>query len=146
LSGSIDNGAGLGKIRRMSMMIDHVAIACRDVEAQRAWYEATFGFHVVFRKPPARPGGQTAYLMGLDGGQTTIELMADDGQPAAGRGIFVRGISHIAFRVDSYERWAARLEKAGVAWLGDAAEATGGGRLRSFTDPEGNILQIVQRQ
>ena len=38
----------------------------------------------------------------------------------------------------------AELRKHGVQ-LEDAVPAIGGGMLRSFYDPEGNMLQIVQR-
>ena len=34
---------------------------------------------------------------------------------------------------------------AGVRWLGPPGEAVGGGALRSFLDPEDNMLQIVAR-
>jgi predicted enzyme related to lactoylglutathione lyase len=42
------------------------------------------------------------------------------------------------------EAATAELRKHGVQ-LEDAVPAIGGGMLRSFYDPEGNMLQIVQR-
>ena len=39
----------------------------------------------------------------------------------------------------------ARLDAKGVRWTGEIGQAVGGGRLRSFTDPDGNLLQIVER-
>jgi hypothetical protein len=33
----------------------------------------------------------------------------------------------------------------GVAWTGETAAAVGGGKVRSFCDPEGNLVQIVAR-
>jgi glyoxylase I family protein len=128
------------------MRFDHVAIACRDVEAQRAWYESILQFQVKARKSPSRPDApETAYLSGPPGSQVLLELMPDDRQAPAGRKPFTSGISHIAFAVDSFAAWEQRLSEAGVRWLGEPVEALGGGKLRSFLDPEGNMLQIIER-
>jgi glyoxylase I family protein len=132
--------------------IDHAAIACRDVERMRAWYERALGFVVVARRAPPRPPGPGApgsasptYLVGPPEGGATIELMPDDGGAAAQRRPFTPGISHIALRVSDIGAWEARLTELGVHWLGERAEATGGGTVRSFLDPEENMLQIVER-
>jgi catechol 2,3-dioxygenase-like lactoylglutathione lyase family enzyme len=125
---------------------DHIALACRDVEAVRAWYERVLGFQVAVHKPPTRAGGQSAYLIGLQGTPTKLELMEDNGLPPPGREMKTRGLSHLALAVPSFAEWEARLTLRGVTWLGTAVEATGGGRLRSFQDLEGNVLQIVERR
>ncbi|MBI4602278.1 MAG: VOC family protein [Planctomycetes bacterium] len=130
----------------MSPGFDHVALACRDPEALRVWYEEVLGFRTLALKSPSRPGvlGAT-FLVGPEGSATALELTPDDGLEPRGREPFTRGISHIALRVGDYAAWEARLTEKGVRWLGDPVEALGGGRLRSFLDPEGNMLQIVQR-
>jgi glyoxylase I family protein len=128
------------------MRIDHVALACRDVEALRAWYERVLDFRVVARRSPSRPdSAATTYLAGPAGGPVTFELMPDDRTAPRTREAFAPGLSHVAFQVDSLAEWEARLSASGVRWLGDAGDATGGGRVRSFLDPEGNMLQIVER-
>jgi len=133
----------------MRLRVDHIAIACRDVERMREWYERVLGFRVVFCKPPSqeppRAGEQATYLAGPEGSYVTLELMPFDGEAAPGRKIFTMGISHIAFTVDDISSEEARLTSLGVAWLGDRAAATGGGSVRSFLDLEGNILQLVER-
>jgi catechol 2,3-dioxygenase-like lactoylglutathione lyase family enzyme len=127
------------------MRLDHVAIACRDVERMRAWYEEALSFTAAARKPPPRPGAQAAYLIRPPDGGATLELMADDGGASAPRAAFTRGLSHVAIQVADFDACEARLTALGVRWLGDRAEALGGGILRSFLDPEENMLQIVQR-
>jgi len=130
------------------MRIDHVAIACRDVETQRKWYEEVLGVKVAGRKPaPSRPGvTEAAYLVGPPGNPTTIELMPDDDTAPVSRKPFAPGLSHLALAIDDFDAWEARLTRAGVSWLGPVGEAISGGRLRSFLDPEGNMLQIVERR
>ena len=128
------------------MRFDHIAIACRDVESMRSWYEKVLGFEVMARKAPSRADApETTYLLGPRGSPTTVELMPDDRAGPPGRKLFTRGISHIALQVDDFAAWEDRLEQQGVRWAGAAVEAVGGGKLRSFLDPEGNVLQIVQR-
>jgi glyoxylase I family protein len=128
------------------MYVDHIAIACRDVERMRIWYERVLGFEVRAQKTPSRPDASApTYLVGLPGSPTTLELMPDDRTPIPGRQPFHRGLSHVALDVDDLREWEGRLSAADVKWLGAVVEAVGGGRLRSFEDPEGNMLQIVQR-
>jgi catechol 2,3-dioxygenase-like lactoylglutathione lyase family enzyme len=38
------------------MRFDHVAVAFKDVEMARTWYEEVLGFQVAARKAPSRPG------------------------------------------------------------------------------------------
>jgi len=128
------------------MMLDHIAIAFKDVERARAWYEEVLGFRVAARKAPARPDApEAAYLLELPGRALALELMPDDRGRAPGRKPFTTGISHIALAVESLAEWEARLDAGKVKWLGPAGEALGGGRVRSFLDPEGNMLQIIER-
>jgi glyoxylase I family protein len=129
-----------------AVRFDHAAIACGDVEAMRDWYEEVLGFAVLARKRPSRADASgTTYLVGPPGSSTAIELMPDDRLAAPGRKPFTRGLSHLALAVDDFAAWESRLSASGVRWLGEAVEAVGGGRLRSFLDPEGNMLQIVER-
>jgi hypothetical protein len=37
------------------------------------------------------------------------------------------------------------LDRHNVPWEGPEFVAVGGGRIRNFSDPEGNMVQIVQR-
>ena len=136
------------------MRIDHVAIACKDVERMRDWYERVLGFGIVARRAPSPPDAtgtpgspapQPTYLVGPREGGATIELMPDDRGALAPRRPLTRGISHIALRVSDIGEWEARLTELGVHWLGERVEATGGGTVRSFLDAEENMLQIVQR-
>lgn len=127
------------------MQIDHLALACLDVEKLCAWYEAALGFHRVCRKEPSRPGGQPAFLVSPGPGSAVLELFADDGQTPPERRPTTRGIAHIALGVEDIAAWETRATAHGARWLGERGEALGGGLVRSFLDPEGNMLQFVER-
>jgi glyoxylase I family protein len=125
------------------MRFDHIAIAFRDVERARAWYEEVLGFRV---KATSRPGApEAAYLVELPGTGMALELMPDDRVRVPGRKPSTTGIAHIALAVESLVEWETRLNACKVKWLGPAGDAMGGGRVRSFLDSEGNMLQIIER-
>jgi glyoxylase I family protein len=119
--------------------IDHPAIAAADVDSLTKWYCATLGYSV-FAKTD-----KPIYIIEAPDG-TFIEMMPKDETERPRRTINTPGWSHLALRVSDMDAAVAALDKAGVAWAGAEFEAVGGGRIRNFADPEGNVLQIVQRR
>jgi len=120
------------------MGIDHPAIAADDVEAMTHWYCDTLGYKVI-----AKTDKPVFIIKAPDG--TFIEMMPKDETSRPERAICTPGWSHLALRVSDMDVAIAALDKFGVVWAGAEFEAVGGGRIRNFTDPEGNLLQIVQR-
>jgi predicted enzyme related to lactoylglutathione lyase len=47
------------------------------------------------------------------------------------------------FHVDDFDAVEAQLQEAGVDWLVPVADRPNG-RFGTFTDPDGNYLQIIQ--
>ncbi len=118
--------------------VDHPAIATGNVAGLCTWYIDTLGFE----KKAEVAGG--AWLLGLADG-TYLEIMPEDGSPRPARSVFTAGLSHLALRVKNLDTAISTLEKSGITWTNEISPAVGGGRLRNFCDPEGNILQIVER-
>ncbi len=118
--------------------IDHPAVASNDVDALADWYCDVLGYEKYHRddKP-------VWMLKAPDG--SLIEVMPKDGTSRPPRTTWTPGWSHLALRVSDFEGSVKLLEQYNVKWLGEAVEAIGGGRVRSFEDPEGNMLQIVER-
>lgn len=118
--------------------IDHPAVAAEDVDALAEWYCEVIGYEKWFRheKP-------VWILRAPDG--SLLEIMPKDENPRPERTVWTPGWSHVALRVDNFESAMADLDRHGVHWLGDVVEAIGGGRVRSFTDSDGNMLQIIER-
>ena len=119
--------------------IDHPAIAADDVRTLTRWYCDVLGYKVF-----AQTEKPVFIIEAPDG--TYIEIMPKDETLRPERTINTPGFSHLALRVSSIDEAIAALETKGVEWLGAAFEAAGGGRIRNFTDPEGNLLQIIQRK
>ena len=118
--------------------IDHPAIAVKDVEKMTQWYCDALGYEVIARND------KPVYIIKASDG-TFIELMPEDGSPRPQRNTATAGWSHLAVRVSDMDKAIAELDKHNVPWQGPEFEAVGGGRIRNFADPEGNMVQIVQR-
>jgi len=118
--------------------IDHPAVASNDVDALADWYCDALGYEKYHRddKP-------VWMLKAPDG--SLIEVMPKDDTSRPHRTTWTPGWSHLALRVSDFEGSVKSLEQHNVKWQGEAVEAIGGGRVRSFEDPEGNMLQIVER-
>ena len=119
--------------------LDHAAIAARDPARMAKWYCDVLGFRALSDNGKERP---TRLLAGAGGGM--IEMMPDDESPAPGRELFDRGISHLAIRVSNLAAALAGLRAAGVE-VAEPVPAAGGGQVASFKDPEGNVVQVVER-
>jgi glyoxylase I family protein len=72
--------------------------------------------------------------------------MPKDNTPRPDRTTWTPGWSHLALRVSDIEKAIDYLEGKGITWGGDLINAIGGGRVRTFHDPDGNMLQIVERK
>lgn len=118
--------------------LDHPAVAADDVDKLADWYCDVLGYEKFFRddKP-------VWMLRAPDG--SLIEIMPRDETDRPQRTTWTPGWSHLALRVSNFEEAEKALDKIGVPWMGDSVDAIGGGKLRSFSDPEGNMLQIVER-
>jgi glyoxylase I family protein len=118
--------------------IDHPAVSADDVEKLSDWYCNVLGYKKYFRhdKP---------VWMLLAPDQSLLEVMPKDETLRVQRTTWTPGWSHLALRVESIDDAIVHLDSAGVTWQGDLVDAIGGGRVRAFYDPEGNMLQVVER-
>lgn len=118
--------------------IDHPALAVKDVGKIAQWYCDVLGYEVFARND------QPIYIIKAPDG-SFIEVMPEDGSPRPQRNVATPGWSHLALRVSDFDKAIAGLDKHNVTWQGPEFVAVGGGRIRNFTDPEGNMVQIVKR-
>ena len=126
--------------------VDHPAIACRDTRRQIDWYRRVLGMRVIAQNDADPPTALMGYDQDLRHG-AVIELMParEAGAEPASVARFAPGLRHLALRVGDFEEALEFLKERGVEFLSEPGVATGGGRIVSFRDPEGNELQIVQR-
>ena len=117
----------------MFMRIDHVGIACHDLEEKIAFYETTFGLIVVAREVNEEQGVKEAMLHVADGqaGGSYIQLLEPLG-PDTPVGKFLakrgEGVHHVGYGVDDV---AAALEAIGGQGRATARRAPRHGSMGS---------------
>ncbi|MFD0751955.1 VOC family protein [Mucilaginibacter calamicampi] len=118
--------------------IDHPAIAVANVDKMAAWYCDVLGYVKYYRheKP-------VWMLRAPDG--SLLEVMPIDDTARPDRTTWTPGWSHLALRVNDMEQAIVHLDNHNITWTSDLIDAIGGGRVRAFADPEGNMWQVVER-
>lgn len=115
--------------------IEHTAIAAANAASLAEWYVDVLGFEINYRSANA------IFVRATDG--TMIEFIHSEGDRPA-QGMKTPGIRHLALTVTDFDAAYERLKMKHVAFLGDPQESKGN-RVVFFTDPEGNILHLLQR-
>jgi len=118
--------------------VDHPAVAAENVESLADWYCDVLGYEKWFHHP------KPVWLLKAPDG-TLLEIMPRDHTDRPVRTTWTPGWSHLAIRVENLDEAIDLLNQHQVEWLGEEIQAIGGGRVRSFSDPEGNMLQILER-
>jgi methylmalonyl-CoA/ethylmalonyl-CoA epimerase len=143
----------------MLTRIDHVGIACRDLEAATAFYEATFGLMVVSRETNSEQGVREAMLVVSDGpvgtsdepaGASYVQLLEPLG-PATPVGRFLErrgeGIHHVGYAVADIEAAMAAVSATGVRLLNARPRHGSMGASIAFLHPAdvgGVLTELVE--
>lgn len=115
--------------------IEHSAIASPDPAALAQWYVDTLGFVINYR-------GSTAFFVKAPNG-TMIEIIPAEGDRGPNT-LKSPGLRHLALTVADFENAYATLKRKNVTFLSEPQESKGN-KVVFFTDPEGNILHLLQR-
>ncbi len=118
--------------------IDHPAIAANEGGRLADWYCDILGYQKYFRHDKG-----VWMLRAPD--HTLLEIMPVDNSSRPDRTTWTPGWSHLALRVYNIEKAISFLNTKHIIWGGELTNAIGGGQVRNFFDPEGNMLQLVER-
>jgi glyoxylase I family protein len=116
--------------------LEHTAIASPDPRALAEWYAATLQFVINYEY------AGNYFVRAANG--SMLEIIP-------GKGAFTSpqledvGIRHLAIDVDDFDAAHAHLIAAGVHFLGEPMNKQGN-RLLFFSDLDGNILHLIQRE
>lgn len=114
----------------------HIAVLTTRFEEMERFYTETLGLPVTLR-------WDDVGILFIDVGSTTIELIRKD---ADERDRNVRaGFDHLALKVESVDEAYASLSALGVAFTGPPRDFKHV-RIVFFTDPDGNILELVEER
>lgn len=132
------------------MHVDHIGLSVGDLDAQLAWYQRAFGFEATAPFEVTAIGLRGAFLLGPD--DVAIELLERQGSthttPAtsAPEDLLTQGWAHLCFRVADVDETFAQLVTAGAIVVGEPGPSPEPGvRFAFVTDPEGNFIEILDR-
>lgn len=123
----------------MNFQPEHLGLAANDPVALKDWYVRLLGARVLAELSPAPP----AFMLEFSGG-LWLEIYSADSSPGS-LGNKVAGWRHLAFGVDNIESARDHLTGAGARFHEPIKPAGGAGRILFFSDPEGNLLHLVER-
>ena len=118
--------------------IDHPAIAADNVHELSNWYCNVLGYEKWFENP------KPVWMLKAPD-NTLLEIMPKDDTLRLERTTWTPGWSHLAIRVANIDDAITHLDQHNIVWGGDLMNAIGGGKVRNFYDPEGNMLQVLER-
>ena len=119
----------------MIIGIEHTAIAAADIVALADWYVDMLDFEINYKSAGA------IFVRAENG--TMLEIIHAEGdRPAAT--MKTPGIRHLALTVEDFDAAYVRLTARGLHFITEPMENKGN-RVVFFTDPEGNILHLLQR-
>lgn len=118
--------------------IEHTAIASPDPRRLATWYVENLGFHINYQSA----NSPTVFIKTPDG--SMIEIIESSG-PTAASGMRDPGLRHLALTVADFDQAYRTLQGRGITFLAEP-EHKGGNHLVFFTDPDGNILHLLQRE
>lgn len=118
--------------------LEHAAIASPNPEKLALWYVEHLGFTINHFSPASK----TTFVKAPNG--SMFEIITSDGErpPATLR---TPGLRHLAIAVDNFEDDYEWLKAKGVQFLTEP-EINSGNKLVFFTDPDGNLLHLIQRE
>lgn len=115
---------------------EHTGVFYKDTEAAAAWYIRHFGAREVSRSAGAPP-----IIFLSFGGASLLEMVPAGDQPEAEPSDH----AHLSLAVKNLKDAVAGLEEAGISLVKPVFEAYEGSPVAFFRDPEGNLVQLVER-
>jgi len=133
----------------MLTRIDHVGLAVRDLDVAIAFYEKTFGLHVVHQEVNEEQGVREAMLAVGDSG-SCIQLLAPLTPESTIAKFLERsgeGIQQVAYGVEDIDAACAELRGRGVRLLYEQPRRGTAGSRINFVHPKdagGVLVELVQ--
>ena len=116
--------------------LEHTAIASPNPQKLAQWYVDHLDFVINYEY------AGNYFVKAANG--TMLEIIPGEGNLPAQK-LDEPGLRHLAVMVDDFEAAHQRLKAGGVRFLGEPVNRQGN-RLLFFTDDDGNILHLIQRE
>ena len=120
----------------MFVGLEHTAIASPSPVRLADWYVQTLGFRINYEYDG------NYFVRAQDG--SMLEIIPSEGERGSQR-MKDPGLRHLAIAVTDFDAAHQKLRNAGVHFLGEPY-VNQGNRLVFFSDADGNILHLIQRE
>jgi glyoxylase I family protein len=120
--------------------MEHTALASPNPEVLANWYVSHLGFHINFSY------AGNFFVKAPNG--SMLEIIPSEGERAPENkpdSMKSPGIRHLAIAVDNFDEAFALLKQRNVNFTGQPF-TNQGNRLVFFTDADGNLLHLIQRE
>ena len=120
--------------------LEHTAIASPNPLQLAEWYVQHLGFRINYEY------GGNYFVKALDG--SMLEIVPSEGersQQVSYQGMKDPGLRHLAIKVDDFDASHRELQSQGVHFLTEPY-LNQGNRLVFFTDADGNLLHLIERE
>ncbi len=123
------------------MNIEHVGVYAQDSEAMTRWYIDALDLNEVRRIERGEGKPAVVFLQGVTG--AVIEILPTNAMETE-RALNSPGFTHLGIAVDNMDEEVKRLAGLGIE-VKNIRSTSNGWTIGYFNDPEGNILELVQR-
>jgi catechol 2,3-dioxygenase-like lactoylglutathione lyase family enzyme len=125
----------------MSYTIEHVSIRCRDLKTSIEFFRRMFDAEVILRRTP----GEGRKIVFLRIGESMLELMEMGSACEPVDPLTHFGVHHFGIKVEDFELAYRDLKAKGANFVGEPFEPTPGIRLAFLKEPNGAVIELVQR-
>lgn len=122
------------------MNLEHVGIYAQDSAKLARWYRDVLELRVI-REIVKEGRPPIVFLQGAAG--VVIEILPTSAAPVE-RNVSCPGYTHLGIDVKDFDAEKVRLSALGIDLWG-VRETSNGWTIGYFKDPEGNILELIQR-
>ena len=127
------------------MTFSHVSIRTSDMERSIGFYERHLGMRLVNRRPIPSNNAEIAFLES-DGVPFRLELTWYKGQKRFEQaGYENRVFDHLAFVIQDMDKTMQRL-KAEKVVVTDEPYMLGTGKIAFIEDPDGTLIELIERK
>lgn len=136
--------------------LGHCGLTVKDLDRAVDFYSKLLGFPVLSRKRKPESNVSTALLQV---GQLTLEIFSPlEGETSSpkplgvgmegvwGRILERTGLNHISLLTDNIDETFRALKSKGVGFAVEPYTTGSGSKIAFFTDPDGNLIELIQKQ
>ncbi len=121
---------------------NHVAIIVSDFVRAKEFYVDILGFKII---DELKRTNDKAPILYLDAGNITVELFLMPDAPKRLSYPEAKGLRHLAFETDDFEKTIKLLQSNGIAVEDVRFDERTGKKMTFFNDPDGLPLEICEK-